>query len=144
MVPIGTQIHPSIHLHWFVRQKTHILCMWHPSPVRLSSISSPWSLSQKGNILWLQRGEAAVTEARRSATGNTSSATLCNDVSRPAVVLLGFFNTYTGNTFEHAFWWHFCICFSEISWDWIRWCQRTCPCTIIFALSCFFWALLKI
>lgn len=65
---------------WFiaVKQKTHILCVWHVSEDRLSSISSSRSLGWRGNILWLQRGEAGLTVTLRSATGNTPAPNLCH------------------------------------------------------------------
>lgn len=63
-----------------VTQKTHILCMWHLSQDRLSSISSPWSLSERSNILWLPWGEAGLTVTLRVATGNAAILTLCASV----------------------------------------------------------------
>lgn len=68
-------VNHSLRVH---TQKTHILCVWHLSQDRLRSISSPQSLSWRGNILWLQRGEAGLTGTLRSATGNTTnSKSLC-------------------------------------------------------------------
>lgn len=65
---------------WFIalKQKTHILCVWHVSEDRLSTISSPRSLGWRGNILWLQRREAGLTVTLRSATGSTPAPNLCH------------------------------------------------------------------
>ena len=87
-LPMSTHFNSLIHTRTSVRQKTHILCMWHPSQVRLSSISSPWSLDQPGYILWLQQGEAGLTETLRSATGNTPTPNFWTNAQCSLIVAL--------------------------------------------------------
>lgn len=84
--------------HALVKQKTHILCKWHPSWVRLRTISFPWIQPERQHPLAAWE-EARLTVTLRSATGNTPTSNLCANACK----LLSLLYVYWSSCHEITF-----------------------------------------